>query len=262
MMSRYLVDYMDACELLKRNKIAVVHSTYVSSPEEAIAFLHGPILQNRPFPLTLKVISPKVPAKSSKGFVLVGLQGDVAIRRAYNELVAAAAPYTPFKILAQPTVEGRPLRLTVGSRTNRKGVQTLFLGLLPHEGRSITELTERPIPVNAAIAESMVRGLHSAHAIALRARDLAMLTHFLVKVSRMVDRNKIVELHLNPVILHENQYTVVDIKMFLEHPKIRLSKHFRSKKPAQGDRNRMSLEHSAGSRRAVSAQKKATPANS
>jgi ATP-grasp domain len=237
----YLVDYMDAYALLKRHGIAVVHSAYVTSPEDALAFYQGPILQYHPSPLTLKAVSPRALDKSAKGLVLVGLAGDAEVCRGFTELASAARPYVPFKILAQPTVKGRHMGLAVGSQTHRDGQRWLFLGLLPHGGQEISELVERPIPVSPDSAAAMIAQLHSAHALAPRGRDLAMLKHFLTNVSKVVEDNHIVELQLSPVILHENQYTAVDIKMFADRAKLPTRKRVPSKK-ATGDRSQTSLE--------------------
>jgi ATP-grasp domain len=226
----YLVDYMDAYALLKRHGIAVVRSAYVASPEDALAFYQGPILQYHPSPLTLKVVSPRALDKSAKGLVLVGLAGEAEVRRGFAQLAGAARPYVPFKILAQPTVKGRHMGLAVGSQTHRDGVRWLFLGLLPHGGQEISERVERPIPVSSDSAAAMVAQLHSSHALAPRGRDLAMLKHFLANVSRMVEENHIVDLQLSPVILHEHQYTAVDIKMFADRAKLPTAKRMQSKK--------------------------------
>lgn len=254
---RYLADFMDAYELLRRHGIAVVHSTYVTSPEDAIAIYHGPISQYLPYPLTLKVISSKVPDKAAKGLVEIGLRGDKDIRRGFLRLFGAGKAYAPFKILAQPTVKGRRLALTVGSYIARNDMRMLYLGLLPNTGRTVSERAEHAIPLDEAMAESMIKKLHSAHAVAQRGRDLAMLKHFLVKVSRVVEEGHIVELELNPVILHENQYTAVDIKMYLDRAKLPLQKHVPTKKPGVGERDQMALERRDEARRLGELQAKA-----
>jgi hypothetical protein len=250
----YLVDFIDACRLLKRHGIAVVHSAYVTSPEEALEFYHGPIPQYHAEPLTLKVITPKAIEKNVKGLALVGLSSDAEVRRGYLRLADAAEPYVPFKIVAQPTIKGRHLALAVGSRTDRDGKKWLFLGLLPRGGKSVSEKVERSVPVTEDFARAMISELHSARALAPRRRDLTMLKHFLVNTSRMIEKNHIVELELNPVILHENQYTAVDIKMFTDRSKL---KHLGAKRPAADERDLMSLERREEARRVRAPEAKA-----
>jgi hypothetical protein len=241
----YLVDFIDACELLRRSHIAVVNGAYVSSPEDAVAFYRGEIGQYSPQPLTLKVISPKVPEKSAKGFVLVGLRGEDEVRSGFRRLAEAAKPFEPFRILAQPTVRGRNMALAVGCHEQPPGKKWLFLGLLPRGGQTISESVERPIPVSADAAAEMVAHLHSAHALAPRRRDLAMLKHFLVNISQAVEENGVTSLLLSPVILHENQYTAVDVKMYADRAKLpalaQARKHPRTEK-SPGSRSIMSVE--------------------
>jgi hypothetical protein len=252
----YLVDFIDACEILRRYHIAVVNGAYVSSPEDAVAFYRGEIGQYSPQPLTLKVISPKVAEKSAKGFVLVGLRGDDEVRSGFRRLADAAKPYVPFRILAQPTVRGRHMALAVGCRERPPGKKWLFLGLLPRGGQTVSESVERPTPVSEDAAAEMVAQLHSAHALAPRRRDLAMLKHFLVNVSHVVQENSVTSLLLSPVILHENQYTAVDVKMFAERAKLpslaQARKHPRREK-SPGSGNIMSVERREAALRMKSA---------
>jgi succinyl-CoA synthetase beta subunit len=199
-----LVEYFEAERLLKRHGIRSVESRYVRSAEEAAAFSAGE-------QIVLKAVSGKALHKAKSGLVIAGLAGD-EIAKAYSSLERRAAPYRPYRILAQKMVRGS-VEIIIGGSEDAQFGKMVLLGLGGIYVEAFRDFALRVCPINIDEALSMVRQLRSRSVIAPNAPRERMVAELVLKVARMYQNSKVKELDLNPVILHDGAYDAVDIRM-------------------------------------------------
>jgi len=200
-----LMEYFGAERLLKRSGIRSVESRYVKDAPAAIKFAAGGSI-------VLKAISGKALHKSKSGLVAAGLGSDGEITAAFKGLERKAKKYRPYKILAQRMVKGG-IEIIIGGNEDAQFGKMVLLGLGGIYVEAFRDFALRVCPITMNDAISMVRQLKSRKVIAPNPRGEKMIAELLLKVSRMYGKSNAKELDLNPVILHDGTYDVVDIRM-------------------------------------------------
>lgn len=200
-----LVEYFGAERLLKASGIRSIESRYVGDAASAVRFAGGNSI-------VLKAISQKALHKSRSGLVAAGLDSQVEIERAFAAIQKRAAPYKPYKVLAQRMVKGG-IEMIIGGNEDAQFGKMILLGLGGIYVEAFRDFALRVCPISMDDALSMVRQLRSRKVIAPDAKTEKMIAELLLKVSRMYRSSNIKELDLNPVILHDGTYDAVDIRM-------------------------------------------------
>lgn len=200
-----LMDYAKAHALLTRYKIRSVESRYVESAKEAVAF-------SGKKPIVLKVISQNALHKSKNKLVALDLSDPKDITSNYNELKKRAERFRPYKILAQRMVKGG-LEIIVGGKTDEQFGKMILIGLGGIYVETFKDFALRLCPITKHDAESMLQQLKSKPILAPNREAESRITELLLKVSEMFVNNEMNELDLNPVILHDNTYDAVDLRI-------------------------------------------------
>ncbi len=199
-----LMDYEAAARLLKSYKIHSVESRYVENGEEALKFAGNE-------QIVLKALSGKAIHKSKAGLVVVGLKGKEDIKHAFKELQLRAKKYAPYKILAQKMARGG-LEIIVGGMVDSQFGKLILIGLGGIYVETFKDFALRVCPISRFDAEEMIAQLKSRKIITYNGKIEGILVNLLMNVSKLLMENNIDELDLNPVILRENGYNVVDIR--------------------------------------------------
>lgn len=200
-----LVDYVEAARLLKSYKINSIDSRYVKNTGDAIRFAG----RDR---IVLKAISQKALHKSRAGLVMVGLEGKGEITKSFKELTKRAKRFSPYKILAQKMARGG-IEVIIGGRIDSQFGKLVLIGLGGIYVETFRDFALRVCPITKFDAEEMIGQLRSKKVITYGGKLQGTLVKLLMDVSRLLVENKISELDLNPVILRENGYDVVDIRV-------------------------------------------------
>jgi acetyltransferase len=201
-----LSDYFKAKTLLDKYHIKSIESKYVTKAEEAVKFAGGDAI-------VLKVISEKQLHKSKAGLVKLNLQGANEIKPAYKELEAKAKKITPYKIIAQKMAR-KGIEAILGGREDPQFGKLILMGLGGIYVEAFKDFALRTCPITKYDALEMLDQLRSKDVITYNGKSTAMITTLLLNVSKLLKENpSIKELDLNPVILREDGYEVVDIRV-------------------------------------------------
>lgn len=200
-----LLEYFLAEKLLKRNGIRSIESSYVKDAAGAVKFASGGSI-------VLKAVSGKALHKSKRGLVAAGLGSNSEIEKAFKAIEKKAAPYRPYRILAQKMVKGG-IEIIIGGSEDPQFGKMILLGLGGIYVEAFKDFALRVCPITMDDALSMVRQLRSKSVVAPDRQREKMVAELLLKVSKMYRNSDINELDLNPVILHDGTYDVVDIRM-------------------------------------------------
>ena len=200
-----LMDYFDGRELLERHGIRSVESRYVSSAQDALQFSKGN-------PVVLKLISDKALHKSKAGLVKLNLSG-VEIEEAYRELASKGRKLSPYRIIAQRMAEPG-VEIILGGRTDAQFGRLILLGLGGIYVNVFKDFALRICPITTADAEDMIDQLKSRDIITFNGSNRKMLAKLIMEVnSLLVSNEKVQELDLNPVVVRDDGYEAVDIRM-------------------------------------------------
>lgn len=200
-----LMDYGEARQLLSKYGIKSAKAKYVQTAKEAVSFSGGD-------PIVLKVISQKALHKTKNRLVALGLRTPKEINENYASLSARARKFKPYKVLAQKMVEGG-IEIIMGGNTDKQFGKMVLIGLGGIYVETFKDFALRLCPITERDAKSMLEQLRSAPVLAPDKEKARMLVGLLIKVSKMFDNNRISELDLNPIILHDGTYDAVDIRI-------------------------------------------------
>jgi len=200
-----LMDYEKAHSLLEKYGIKSVESKYVSSAKEAAAFSKGD-------PIVLKVLSQKALHKSKNKLVALNLASSKEIESSFKSLEKKAKQFKPYKIIAQKMVKGN-VEIIIGGKTDQQFGKMVLIGLGGIYVETFKDFALRLCPITRYDAESMVQQLKSRNVVAPNQEAQKKLVDLLLKVSNMFISNNISELDLNPIIVHDNTYDAVDIRL-------------------------------------------------
>jgi succinyl-CoA synthetase beta subunit len=201
---------------LATHGVAAARGRLATSPDEALAaarHLAGPV--------ALKGQSPDLPHKSAAGAVVLGVDGDEAVARAYGGVVDACRRAAP-----EATLEGVLVQeMCVAGHEMLAGVlrdpdfgPLVLVGLGGVDAEAVPDTVLAPAPLSRSDALDMIGRLAGAPMLAgtrgRPAADIGALADLLVTLSGLAARwpEAIAEMDLNPVIVHPQGQglTVVD----------------------------------------------------
>ena len=163
-------------------------------------------------PVALKIEAPAIPHKTEAGAIRLGINGEAAVRRAYDEVIAAAHCYNPaahvngvlIQEMAPPGVE---VMLGIASDPTFGAVIVAALGGIHVE--VLRDVAYRIPPLAAADAHAMLRELR-AYALlegvrGARQRDIDSLCDTIVRLSWLAHDlgDTIAEVDINPLAVLE-----------------------------------------------------------
>jgi acyl-CoA synthetase (NDP forming) len=169
------------------------------------------------YPLALKAADPNLVHKSDVGGVVLGLDGEDDLRRAYAEVTQRLGAR---EVLLQPMVDSQA-ELLVGVTQEPTFGPVVVLGLGGVHSEVFGDRTARVSPLTDRDAAEMVRGLRATPLLfGHRGRDgvaVPALEELLMRVSRLAeDLPEVVELDLNPVMASATGAVAVDVALRVE----------------------------------------------
>ncbi|MBN1179807.1 MAG: acetate--CoA ligase family protein [Anaerolineae bacterium] len=178
------------------------------------------------FPVALKIASPDVLHKSDVGGIELGLADTNAVKQAYDRILSRARQHAPegeiWGVLVQAMVApGR--EVIVGVNRDAQFGPLVMFGLGGIYVEVLEDVTFRLAPVTAREAEEMLDEIKAAPLLhGARGEDpadLAAIAEIVQRVSQLVcDFPEIVELDLNPVIVHQEGAVAIDARLSVKQP--------------------------------------------
>jgi acyl-CoA synthetase (NDP forming) len=188
------------------------------------------------FPVVLKIVSPDILHKTEAGGVRVGLGSAVAVREAYDAIVAAARAYT-----ADARIEGVQVQqqaaggqeVIVGAISDPSFGKLVAFGLGGVLVEVLKDVTFRLAPTDTAQAASMLDSIQAAEMLrgvrGGEAVDRDALADVIRRASELAaDVPEIAELDLNPVFATASGALAADVRIVLDaNPPARPPQHSR-----------------------------------
>jgi len=177
-------------------------------------------------PLVMKVISKDILHKSDAGGVRLNLVGEQPLRKAFDRIMVSCRDYAPEAdirgVLVTPMAK-RGLEVIIGVMRDPIFGPVLMFGLGGIFVEILKDVTFRAIPLSRYDARSMVEQIKANKVLkgvrGEAAVDKEALIDLLLKISSIVEAYpELAELDLNPVILYEDGYAVVDARVIVDRP--------------------------------------------
>lgn len=210
---------VEARELCELHKIPLVPARLVHSEDEAVAAaadFGGEAA-------VLKIVSRDILHKSDAGCVKLSLRTEDEVRAAYRSIINSAQAYHPGVtidgVLVSPMLKGI-VEVIVGTKIDDQFGPVIMFGIGGVMVEVLKDVSYRVLPISARSAKRMIGEIRSVKLLngfrGEAAADRKALKKLLLAVAGLAEAYpQISEMDLNPVLLHEEGCTVVDVRIML-----------------------------------------------
>lgn len=170
------------------------------------------------YPLVVKGCSHEVAHKTEKGLIRTDIRNDIEALEAFDEISKKLKGYQG-AVLLQEMVQGRRELVMGLTRDDQFGPCVMF-GLGGIFTEVLKDVSFRRAPLKESDAMEMMREIKGNKIIdALRgmeAVDIKTLAGMLIEIGRIgLEYNRVREIDINPVIIHQSKPVVVDALIIL-----------------------------------------------
>jgi len=202
-------------QLLKKYKIPTVRQLLARNEKEASEFS-----RKIGFPVAMKISSPKIIHKSEVKGVALGIDNEEQARRSFKEMMRNARKVKGAKIegvIVQEQLEG--VEIIMGSKQDPSFGPALMFGLGGIFVEILKDVSFRLVPLERKDAREMIqeikgypilKGVRGQKGVNLRA-----LEDCLISLSRMVSKEKIQELDINPLFADHGGVKAADVRILV-----------------------------------------------
>ncbi len=219
--NRLSLGEVEARDVMEAYGMRLPQSHLARSPDEAVQ-----LAAQIGYPVVLKIASPDILHKSDIGAVKLGLSNPTDVRDAYELIEYRARRYNPtadiWGVLVQQMIVGGKEVIIGMSRDPQFGPLLMF-GLGGIYVEVMKDVSFRLAPVDRRQAREMVQGIRSYPLLTgVRGEppaDVDAVVDTILRVSQLVtDFGEIVELDVNPLIVHEagQGATVLDARLIFQ----------------------------------------------
>jgi len=214
-MSKILSEH-ETKKLLARYGIPVTKESIAASADEALA-----IALNIGTPVAMKISSPDIPHKSDVGGVALNVEREY-VRQTYSAMISRITKALPDAriegILVQQMAHGH--ETIVGLKKDEQFGHAIMFGLGGIFVEVYRDVTFRVAPIERGDALDMISEIKGYPILkGIRGRkpaDVEAIASVLVSVSQMAEKENIIELDINPLIVNERGAVAVDARAMVE----------------------------------------------
>lgn len=201
-----ILNEYESKKLLEKYGVNVVPTYVVRSKREILD-----VAEKLEYPVVLKVLSPDIVHKTEYGGVILSIQNEGELLKAYAKLSTISKTMT-----LQKMIHG--FEFSVGISYDKTFGKTIMFGVGGVLMELLKDYTLRILPIDCKDAESMVDELkiskvfHGYRNININKKATVEL---LLKVAELSEKESIKEMDLNPVFINEEGYTVADARIVI-----------------------------------------------
>lgn len=196
-------------EILEAHEIKTAGCKFVKSEDEAVDAAKEIVLPA--VPVVMKVASRRIVHKSDAGGVVLEIKSEEEVRKAFRNLMAIEGAEG---VNVQPMLE-KGIEVIVGVSENPQFGSVIMFGLGGVFVELLRDVSIRLLPLTRRDAVEMireVRGYRLIEGYRGYKGDFEALVDLLLKVSRIVEKENIIEMDLNPIFVYEKGYAVADAR--------------------------------------------------
>ncbi len=209
----------EAKQLLQLHGAPPFMDRLAKTKEEAVRFASA-----FPEPAVLKIVSPQILHKSDARGVRLNLKTEEQIEKAFEEIIKNAKGFNEKAdirgVLVAPMAK-KGVEIIVGTKMDDQFGPIIMYGLGGIMVEVMKDISTRILPISHRFAKTMMKDTKSAVILdGVRGEgpyDKQAITRILLMCSELVESYpEIMEMDLNPVIVHEKGATIVDARIILK----------------------------------------------
>ncbi|MCZ7384374.1 MAG: acetate--CoA ligase family protein [Candidatus Methanoperedens sp.] len=215
-MTKILTEH-EAKKLLAKYGIPVTEERLAGSADEAYD-----IAMELGMPVAMKISSPDIPHKSDVGGVVLNVKREY-VPTTYNEIMSKikkGAPNANIEGILVQQMAPPGHEIIVGLKKDAQFGHALMFGLGGIFVEVYKDVTFRVIPIDKSDALSMISEIKGYPILkGIRGRmpaDIDAIARVLVSVSDLAEKENIIELDINPLIVNESGAIAVDARAMVE----------------------------------------------
>jgi acyl-CoA synthetase (NDP forming) len=215
-MTKILTEH-EAKKLLAKYGVPVTKEQIAASADEALA-----IALQIGTPVAMKISSPDISHKSDVGGVVLNVKRE-EVRTTYNEIISRikkAAPNANIEGILVQQMAPSGHEIIVGLKKDAQFGHALMFGLGGIFVEVYKDVTFRVVPIDKSDALDMISEIKGYPILkGMRGRmpaDIDAIARVLVSVSDMAEKENIIELDINPLIVSESRAVAVDARAMVE----------------------------------------------
>ncbi|MFH1136423.1 MAG: GNAT family N-acetyltransferase [Pseudomonadota bacterium] len=173
------------------------------------------------YPATLKLVTREGDGSLTSGGAKSGLENEVQLRRAFEDLVFAVETERPAAeihgVVVQPTSARPDFELLLGARKDPRFGPVLYFGLGGSAAEAAADVAAGLPPLNRLLAGRMIEETRVFSLLKAAGFDPALVEELLARLSHLtVDFPQIVDLRINPLALVGTQALVLEARVEVE----------------------------------------------
>ena len=208
------LDFKKTNELLKKYKLSYCKSCLCKKVDEAIK-----AVKKINYPIVLKISSADIMHKTDFNLVKTDITNEKELENSFKDIIAKAKKKFPKAkiegIILQEQLIGK--EVIIGAKKDPTFGQVIMFGLGGIFVELFKDISFRIAPVNKNLAEEMIEEIKS-HKILKGLRgeksvSINSLVDILIKLSKLIEKEKITEIDFNPVIVNQKTASIVDARI-------------------------------------------------
>ncbi|VVB89399.1 Acetate--CoA ligase [ADP-forming] II subunit beta [uncultured archaeon] len=207
----------EAKNLLKNYGIPVTKESIAGSADEALA-----IALKIGTPVVMKISSPDIPHKSDVGGVVLNVKREEVVTT-YNKLISRiekAVPGARIEGVLVQQMAGPGHEVIVGLKKDAQFGHALMFGLGGIFVEIYRDVSFRVVPVGKKEALEMISEIKGYPILrGIRGKkpaDIDSIADVLISVSQLAEKENVIELDINPLIVNEKGAIAVDARAMVE----------------------------------------------
>lgn len=205
-------------ELLKKKRFPVIKTALIKNEKNLLKET-----KNLKFPVALKLISPDIIHKSDAEVVVLGIENNEDLEKAYEEVIKNAKKFKRNVkiegVLVQEMMQGH--EVIVGMKRDPQFGSVIMFGLGGIFVEILKDVSFRIAPVDKNMALEMikeVKGVNILDGIRGQKKDkIDDIVDIIKKTSNLVENDKkILEIDFNPIIVNDKEAKIVDVRVLKE----------------------------------------------
>lgn len=170
------------------------------------------------YPIVMKIVSSKISHKTEKGGVITGINTENETRESFQKLKKIKGFE---KAIIQEQIEG--IELIIGSNTDPQFGKIILFGLGGIFVEVLNDASIRIIPIEKKDAKEMIEEIKGKKILdefrGKKAINKKELEGIILKVAKMIEKENIEEMDINPLIANEKEIKAVDARITIEKQK-------------------------------------------
>ena len=167
------------------------------------------------YPLALKIISRKFTHKKDIGGIRLGIGNEKRLLTSYEDMLEDIGKKNIDAFLVQKMAR-KGIELIIGGKKDAQFGHMIILGMGGTYVEIFKDFSARICPITEEDVDEMVNELRS-HPILQGARgekpiSMKKLTSLMLKICKLLQKERMEELDLNPVIINHKGYDIVDMR--------------------------------------------------